>query len=88
MATAMRWTTAPPISPRRRRRCARWFQKFEAIGRYDLLQDWVAHLFSDELPEHIMYLTPALAHLEALGFAPVSVEYREGVDTLVTAVKP
>jgi ubiquinone/menaquinone biosynthesis C-methylase UbiE len=65
-----------------------WFQKFEAIGRYDLLQDWVAHLFSDESPEHIMYLTPALAHLEALGFSPVSVEYREGVDTLVTAVKP
>jgi tRNA (cmo5U34)-methyltransferase len=65
-----------------------WFQKFEAIGRLDLLQEWVAHLFSDESPEHIMYLTPALAHLEAIGFSPVRVEYREGVDTLVTAIKP
>jgi ubiquinone/menaquinone biosynthesis C-methylase UbiE len=65
-----------------------WFQKFEAIGRLDLLQEWVAHLFSDESPEHIMYLTPALAHLEAIGFSSVRVEYREGVDTLVTAIKP
>jgi tRNA (cmo5U34)-methyltransferase len=66
----------------------RWFKAFEKIGRYDLLEDWVAHLFSDESPEHIMYLTPALEHLEALGFSPVQVEYRDGVDTLLTAVKP
>ncbi|MBY6241340.1 class I SAM-dependent methyltransferase [Methylosinus sp. Sm6] len=65
-----------------------WFQKFGAIGRYDLLEDWIAHLFSDESPEHIMYLTPALERLSALGFADVRVEYREGVDTLATAVKP
>jgi tRNA (cmo5U34)-methyltransferase len=65
-----------------------WFQKFGAISRYDLLEDWIAHLFSDESPEHIMYLTPALERLGALGFAQVGVEYREGVDTLVTAVKP
>jgi ubiquinone/menaquinone biosynthesis C-methylase UbiE len=65
-----------------------WFQKLGGIGRYDLLGDWVAHLFSDESPEHVMYLTPALARLSALGFAQVRVEYREGVDTLVTAVKP
>ncbi|ATQ68036.1 MULTISPECIES: class I SAM-dependent methyltransferase [Methylosinus] len=65
-----------------------WFDKLGALGRYDLLEDWIAHLFSDESPEHIMYLTPALARLEALGFTAVSVEYREGVDTLVTAVKP
>lgn len=65
-----------------------WFQKLGGLGRYDLLEDWVAHLFSDESPEHVMYLTPALRRFEALGFAPVQVEYREGVDTLVTAVKP
>ncbi|PWB82287.1 MAG: SAM-dependent methyltransferase [Methylocystaceae bacterium] len=66
----------------------RWFEKFAAIGRYDLLEDWVAHLFSDESPEHIMYLTPALEHLKASGFSPVRVEYRDGVDTLLTAAKP
>lgn len=66
----------------------RWFERFAAIGRYDLLQEWVVHLFSDESPEHIMYLTPALEHLNALGFAPVRIEFRDGVDTLLTAVKP
>jgi ubiquinone/menaquinone biosynthesis C-methylase UbiE len=65
-----------------------WFRKFGEIGRYDLLEDWVAHLFSDESPEHVMYLTPALDHLKALGFSPVTVEFRDRVDTLVTAVKP
>lgn len=66
----------------------RWFASFAAIGRYDLLQEWVVHLFSDESPEHIMYLAPALEHLNALGFSPVRIEFRDGVDTLLTAVKP
>lgn len=65
-----------------------WFQKFAAIGRYDLLEGWVVHLFSDESPEHVMYLTPALKRLSDIGFRAPQVEYREGVDTLVTAVKP
>jgi len=64
-----------------------WFAKLGAIGRYDLLEDWVAHLFSDESPEHVMYLTPALERMTALGFADIHVEYREGVDTLLTAAK-
>lgn len=65
-----------------------WFRKFGEIGRHDLLEDWVAHLFSDESPEHVMYLTPALERLGAVGFANVRVEFRDGVDTLVTAIKP
>ncbi len=65
-----------------------WFKTFAKIGRYDLLEDWVVHLVSDESPTHIMRFTPALAQLRAIGFAPVKVEYREGVDTLVAAVKP
>lgn len=65
-----------------------WFQKLGTIGRYDLLEDWIAHLFSDESPEHVMYLAPALERMTAAGFADVRVEYREGVDTLLTAVKP
>ncbi|MBG0810715.1 class I SAM-dependent methyltransferase [Methylosinus sp. H3A] len=64
-----------------------WFAKLGAIGRYDLLEDWVAHLFSDESPEHVMYLTPALERMAAIGFVDIRVEYREGVDTLLTAVR-
>ena len=35
-----------------------------------------------------MYLAPALERMTAAGFADVRVEYREGVDTLLTAVRP
>lgn len=66
----------------------RWFKLFRKIDRLDLLEDWIAHLYSDESPDHIMYLTPALERLRAAGFAPVEVDYREGVDTLVRAAKP
>ncbi len=65
-----------------------WFKAFAAINRYDLLEDWIVHLFSDESPEHIMYFAPAMARLQEAGFAPVRPLYREGVDTLVAATKP
>lgn len=65
-----------------------WFKIFTKMNRLDLLEDWIVHLLSDESPQHIMYFEPALEQLHAAGFAPVTVEFREGVDTLVTAVKP
>jgi tRNA (cmo5U34)-methyltransferase len=64
-----------------------WFKLFRQIDRLDLLEDWVVHLQSDESPEHIQYFQPSMRQLETLGFAPVTVNFREGVDTLVTAVK-
>jgi tRNA (cmo5U34)-methyltransferase len=65
-----------------------WFKTFGEMQRYDLLEDWVAHYFSDESPDHIMYLTPGLAELKEIGFVTVETLYREGVDTLVSARKP
>ncbi|PPD44618.1 MAG: SAM-dependent methyltransferase [Methylocystis sp.] len=64
----------------------RWFKLFREIDRLDLLEDWVVHFYSDESPDHRMYFTPSMQKLEALGFA-VSVDFREGVDTLVKAMK-
>ena len=58
------------------------------MNRIDLLEDWVIHLLSDESPRRIMYFEPALEQLRAAGFTPVTVEFRDGVDTLVTALKP
>jgi len=65
-----------------------WFKTFAELGRPDLLEEWVVHLMSDESPDRIMYFSPALQELAELGFAPVRVDYREGVDTLVIATKP
>jgi tRNA (cmo5U34)-methyltransferase len=64
-----------------------WFKLFRQIDRLDLLEDWVVHLYSDESPEIIQYFKPSMQQLEALGFAPVTVDFREGVDTLVKAIK-
>jgi tRNA (cmo5U34)-methyltransferase len=64
-----------------------WFKLFRQIDRLDLLEDWVVHLYSDESPEIIQYFEPSMRQLESVGFSPVAVEFREGVDTLVRAVK-
>ncbi|HTO79908.1 MAG TPA: class I SAM-dependent methyltransferase [Methylocystis sp.] len=66
----------------------RWFATFAKLGRTDILEEWVIHLFSDESPGRIMVFTPALVELGQLGFAPVEIEFRDGVDTLVAANKP
>jgi ubiquinone/menaquinone biosynthesis C-methylase UbiE len=58
------------------------------MNRPDLLEQWVIHLFSDESEEHIMRLMPALAEMAALEFTTVTSHYREGVNTLVSGVKP
>ncbi|QGM98400.1 class I SAM-dependent methyltransferase [Methylocystis parvus] len=64
----------------------RWFKLFREIDRLDLLEDWVVHFYSDESEDHIMHFTPSMERLKALGFS-VTVDFREGVDTLVRAVK-
>lgn len=64
-----------------------WFRMFRELDRLDLLEDWIVHLYSDESPDHIMLYQPALAQLARIGFSPVTVDFREGVDTLVKAVK-
>lgn len=65
-----------------------WFRTFGELKRYDLLEDWVVHLLSDESPDHIMYASTTLSTLRSLGFADVNSLYREGVDMLITATKP
>ncbi|WP_026607514.1 class I SAM-dependent methyltransferase [Methylocapsa acidiphila] len=65
-----------------------YFKTFAAIGRHDLLEQWIIHLFSDESSEHLMRLGPALATMQAVGFEAVEVPFREGVNALLTAVKP
>jgi ubiquinone/menaquinone biosynthesis C-methylase UbiE len=65
-----------------------YFKTFAAINRYDLLEQWIVHLFSDESPDHIMRLGPSLTRMKETGFKPVDVRFREGVNTLLVATKP
>ena len=65
-----------------------WFKLFRQIDRLDLLEDWIVHLMSDESPKIIMYYAPSLEQLHKIGFSDVRVDFRDGVDTLVRAIKP
>lgn len=65
-----------------------YFKTFAAINRYDLLEQWIIHLFSDESADHLMRLGPALANMRSIGFDPVDAPFRDGVNTLVAARKP
>lgn len=65
-----------------------WFKTLVPLGRVAQLEEWVMHLISDENSLHIMYLTPTIESLRTVGFEDVKVEYREGIDALMTAAKP
>jgi tRNA (cmo5U34)-methyltransferase len=61
----------------------RYFKVFSSINRFDLLEQWV-----HESADHIMRLGPSLTKMRGIGFDPVEVHFRDGVSTLLTAVKP
>ena len=65
-----------------------WFRLFKKIDRIDLLEDWVAHLLSDESPHILMRFNYSINQLKELGFNEINVDFREGVDTLIRAYKP
>jgi len=65
-----------------------WFKTFGEMNRFDLLEQWIVHLFSDESSDHIMRLEPALACMKEIGFSPINVLYREAINTLLVAEKP
>ncbi|MFM8331727.1 MAG: class I SAM-dependent methyltransferase [Candidatus Methylumidiphilus sp.] len=65
-----------------------WFRAFADLGRADLLEQWVVHLFSDESEGRIMRLGASVDRLRDIGFEPVEVAFREGVNTLLIAHKP
>lgn len=64
-----------------------WFKAFAELGRYDLLEHWIVHLFSDESADHLMRFSASVDELKDLGFARVEVPYRDGVNTLIIASK-
>jgi tRNA (cmo5U34)-methyltransferase len=65
-----------------------YFDVFGGLGRYDMLEQWIIHLFSDESADRLMRLGPALEQMRKIGFAQVDVVFREDVNTLLAARKP
>ena len=57
------------------------------MGRPDLLEQWILHLFSDESEARIMRESASLAELKDAGFQHVQLKSRLEVNAVMTAVK-
>lgn len=64
-----------------------YFRVFKAINRWDLLEDWVIHVLSDESLDHVMRLTPSLDWMRTTGFVAIEILHRETVNTNLIARK-
>jgi tRNA (cmo5U34)-methyltransferase len=64
-----------------------YFRVFLNMNRPDLLEQWIVHLFSDESENHIMRLQTALDIMARIGFRDIGLNFREGTNALVSAVK-
>lgn len=65
-----------------------WFRTLTGMGHLERLEEWIVHLISDENSLHIMYLAAAVENLKMIGFHDIRVERLDGIDALLTAIKP
>lgn len=65
-----------------------YFDVLIKMNRADLLEKWIVHLFSDESPDHVMRVQPALDAFATAGFNPVEQNFHDGVNRLLLAYKP
>lgn len=66
---------------------ANYFKVLIGLNRFDVLEHWIIHLFSDESENHVMREKIALQQLSDAGFQQISLSHRLEVNALVTAVK-
>jgi len=64
-----------------------YFSVLTELGRLDILEHWIVHLFSDKSENHVMRETPALKQLAKQGFQSIEITHRQQVNALVTAIK-
>lgn len=66
---------------------AGYFKVLTEIGRLDLLEHWIIHLFSDESENHIMREGLARQQMAEAGFGRIEIKQRHQVNALLTANK-
>lgn len=64
-----------------------YFRVFKTMDRWDLLEDWVIHVLSDESLDHVMRLSPSILDMRACGFDDIQILHRETVNTNLMARK-
>lgn len=67
---------------------AGYFKTLIKLGKLDVLEHWIIHLFNDESENHVMRETVALQQLKFAGFRGVELSNRVQVNALVIAKKP
>jgi ubiquinone/menaquinone biosynthesis C-methylase UbiE len=67
---------------------AGYFKVLVQLGRLDVLEYWIIHLFNDESENHVMRAAVALNELAEAGFGEIQLSHRREVNALVTACKP
>lgn len=65
-----------------------FFKVLVAEQKFDLLEEWIIHTFSDDTENHIMRETIALTQIKNAGFINIQLSHRLDVNALVTATKP
>lgn len=65
-----------------------YFKVLTGLGKLDVLEHWIVHLFSDESENHVMRESAALEQLRDSGFSNITLTHRLEVNALVTATKP
>lgn len=65
-----------------------YFQYFKPLNRWDLIQDWVIHVLSDESLDHVMRLAPSCDTFVAYGLSQPKLIYRDGINAVLVVEKP
>ncbi len=69
------------------REARHYIKTLSSLGRYDLLEEWITHLFGDENPDRIMRETTAISEMKDVGFRDIKILFRDEIDALVHAMK-
>jgi ubiquinone/menaquinone biosynthesis C-methylase UbiE len=65
-----------------------YFRVLIAANKLDVLEQWIVHIVSDESEDHAMRESVSLKELHDCGFTNINLTARQGVNALVTAIKP
>ena len=65
----------------------RYVRRLLEAKKEHLIEEWAAHIMSDECPTRVMRESSALEAKRVAGFEQVGVRYRNGVDAFVVATK-
>ncbi len=62
-------------------------EKYDAIGRPDLKEEWTKHYLEDEAPKVIMLEEEAIAEMKKIGFSSIDILLRKKMEAILSCQK-